>query len=301
MKPKPKPVPEVALAAIAGVPAPAGLTLGLLALGAVTAGDYLTGDETAFTLLYLGPIALVTWTAGRAWGAATCLASAVAWLEANRSLHSRLPPGLLYWNLGIQAAEFLVVALLLAALRERLEAEGALARTDPLTGIPNRRSFLEAAERELERARRQASPLSLACLDVDDFKRINDTLGHEAGDRVLVAVARALVDSVRRVDVVARLGGDEFALLLPDTAAERAASLFPRLRQRLCEAFAEEERVSVSIGAVTLHEAPRDVDEMLRAADRLLYAVKAAGKGGLRHEVSAARSASTPVPRGSGG
>ena len=120
-------------------------------------------------------------------------------------------------------------------LRRRLalELESERALTDPLTGLKNRRAFRDAALADLERARRAGQPFTIALLDLDDFKQVNDTLGHATGDEVLVAVSGVLRRRLRSLDIVARLGGDEFALVLPQTAAPEAATALRHLLEQV--------------------------------------------------------------------
>jgi diguanylate cyclase (GGDEF)-like protein len=151
-----------------------------------------------------------------------------------------------------------------------------LADRDPLTGLLNRRGFDAAATTELARASRFGRPLTLAYIDLDDFKLVNDTHGHDAGDRLLAAVARALAAG-RACDVVARLGGDEFALLLPETDTAAAASAIERMREA---AVAASERiglpVALSCGVITFDEPPTSLVAALAEVDRVLYARKRA-------------------------
>jgi two-component system cell cycle response regulator len=151
---------------------------------------------------------------------------------------------------------------------------------DPLTRLHNRRFTFSQLRALVSGARRHRRPLSVALVDVDGFKAVNDRLGHAAGDEVLVAVARALRGGVRAEDTVGRLGGEEFLVLLPDTdaaAAERAAE---RLRAAVAEAHAPEP-VTASVGWATL--APdEDPDDVVRRADHALYAAKAAGRDAVR-------------------
>jgi diguanylate cyclase (GGDEF)-like protein len=124
-------------------------------------------------------------------------------------------------------------------------------------------------------------------MDVDDFKLVNDRLGHSTGDRLLRTVAETLKEHSREVDVVARLGGDEFAVLMPETGERAARVAVARLRRRLLESSrAEGWPVTFSFGVVTWAAPPPSVDEMLRAADELMYAAKREGKDGVRHEVA---------------
>src|SRR5574342_98239 len=239
-----------------------------IALGLVLCvgiGDHLSGSAN-FTLLYLAPIAFGT----------------------DLHLTTPLGPGIMAWNLFVQLGVFLALALLLDALRSRLAFEQQAARTDPLTGIANRRDFLESAALELERTRRHLRPLTVAYLARDAFKGVNDRFGHEAGDAVLRTVATTLREATRAVDSVARLGGDEFGLLLPETDGPTAETLVRRLQTTLADAIQERGwPVSFSLGVATFHRAPRSVDEMINRADALMYQAKRAGKAGVRFEVVA--------------
>ena len=123
----------------------------------------------------------------------------------------------------LRTALFLVFVEVVAALRHALDREKESARTDPLTGVSNRRHFIELTAAALAFARRYRRPMTIAYLDLDNFKQINDRLGHQAGDEVLRAVARTVRNRLRATDVVGRLGGDEFAVCLPETGAEAAA------------------------------------------------------------------------------
>jgi diguanylate cyclase (GGDEF)-like protein/PAS domain S-box-containing protein len=166
-------------------------------------------------------------------------------------------------------------------IREALQREKLTARQDTLTKVANRRAFFEIANAERGRACRYGRPLTLAYLDVDNFKGINDRLGHASGDDLLVEVSRILRDNVRASDAVARLGGDEFALLFPETDAAGAEAALCNLQKRLADAMqAADWPVTFSIGAAVF-ACPESVDEMIRAADEMMYAVKKAGKNNI--------------------
>jgi diguanylate cyclase len=145
-----------------------------------------------------------------------------------------------------------------------------LARTDPLTGIPNRRVWDEELPRELERARRMGTAVSVAIIDLDHFKRYNDQYGHQAGDRVLKEATSAWMAEVRSTDLLARYGGEEFVLLLPTCALENAIRIVERLRQVT-------PLVTCSIG-VACWDFREDAKELVERADQALYAAKAAGR-----------------------
>jgi diguanylate cyclase (GGDEF)-like protein len=152
-----------------------------------------------------------------------------------------------------------------------------LATHDPLTGLSNRRSFEDVLDREIKRARRRNEPLTLAMVDIDHFKSVNDSFGHPTGDAVLRAVATALVVNTKSFDVVARLGGDEFAVILPTCAASDAPSVAERLR-RVCSEAAVTLQVTVSVGWAGCPEDGIDTLSLVAAADSALYAAKRAGR-----------------------
>jgi diguanylate cyclase (GGDEF)-like protein len=248
-------------------------------------GDHVSADDVAFTLIYLAPVALAAWEAGRTSGLVIAAAAALCALLGNLGHVPPLSPVVQFWNLLTELGVFATVAALVASLKQRLVLESERALTDVLTGLKNRRGFQEAAWAEIERARRNEQPFTLALVDLDNFKQVNDTLGHEAGDEVLVAVSDLLRERLRVVDVVCRVGGDEFALLLPETAASEAATAFRDLLVRVARTMHERGSVvGLSVGAVTFNSAPRSLDDALRETDTLLYEAKRAGKGQLRHE-----------------
>lgn len=150
--------------------------------------------------------------------------------------------------------------------------------------MANRRAFLEVAAREIERSRRYRHELSLAYLDLDGFKAVNDQRGHMVGDRVLIALAGLARATARSVDTVARIGGDEFVILMPETDARAAVSLAERLRAACSRAAGSDAApVTCSVGVVTFECAPTDVEELLANADALMYEAKAAGGDSVRH------------------
>src|SRR5665811_777556 len=151
-------------------------------------------------------------------------------------------------------------------------------RTDFLTQAANKRAFIELAGQEIERARRYSHPFSIAYLDVDRFKQVNDTLGHAAGDSLLVAVSDTAGRIARSPDVLARLGGDEFALLLVESDPEQTRSAVERVKRALDDAvMAGGWDVGFSIGATTFLTPPANADAALALADELMYSVKAGG------------------------
>ena len=172
-------------------------------------------------------------------------------------------------------AELASVAIVAAETRARLARQ---ATTDPLTGLANHRSFHERLRTEVERAHRYNRPLSLALVDLDHFKRFNDTFGHQAGDHVLAKVAAQLSGTARRSELVARVGGEEFAWLMPETGADTALGAVERARALMgAEAAWGDEHQTLSAGVCDLARA-RDGDELFRHADAALYWAKANGR-----------------------
>jgi diguanylate cyclase (GGDEF)-like protein len=277
------------------------------AIGCIGVADEVTSTDVSLILFYLAPIGLGTWFVSRRAGVfLSVLAAAVAF--AADGIHqlgmgdhaTRL--GVLVWNGAVQMGTSIAIVSTLAALRDRLGREELLARTDALTRIPNRRAFFEAAALEVERARRTGRPISAAYVDLDDFKDVNDRLGHAQGDALLVAVAQTLRSATRAVDAVARLGGDEFGLVLPETDAAEAERLLARLRAAVLGAVARGGwSVGVSIGAATFLSPPASVDEMMARADELMYAAKREEKGSIRRSVlggaGVARAETAAAPR----
>jgi len=167
--------------------------------------------------------------------------------------------------------------------RRMLDEIYRLARTDSLTGLWNRGYFMEMACRELARGRREAAPLSLIMIDVDHFKKVNDTHGHEAGDEALRCLAEVLTQSVRDGDLLARLGGEEFVALLPNARLADACNVAERIRQGIAARELDCRSgacfgLTVSVGVATHRDRETPLEELLRCADEALYAAKRGGR-----------------------
>jgi diguanylate cyclase (GGDEF)-like protein len=166
-------------------------------------------------------------------------------------------------------------------LREAYRRIEELAELDELTGTLNRRSIMRALEEEIAHALRLNNPCSIALIDLDWFKRINDAYGHPIGDEVLRTFAITMFANIRSIDKFGRYGGEEFLLLLPDTTAEQAAEILDRLRVIVSEldwsAFSSGMRVTISAGVTSLRK-DESADTLLARADRALYASKARGR-----------------------
>ncbi len=252
-----------------------------LALVAVIGGiDHLTGHEISVSVFYLFPIALATGYAPPPAGSAFCILSAVVWMGTDVTDGRLYTQGwILVWNAAVRLGFFLVTARLLGTLKTTLRRETAMSRTDSLTQVLNPRGFREVGDLVFQLSARHRHPVALAYIDLDNFKGVNDTLGHSVGDRVLQDVAGTLVRSVRASDAVGRLGGDEFAVLMPETGLKGAQTAFAKIRSELMrDAAARKYPVGFSIGVAVFPSVPASLDQAIKAADDLMYRVKASGK-----------------------
>lgn len=247
--------------------------------------DLLSGYELSFSIFYLAPISAASWFAGRRMGLMISIISTVTWLIADyESGNTYTTPLVTVWNVLIRLGFFVVVAWLLSELRIAYQKEQELARIDQTTGVANSRNFQELAQSELDHARRFGQNTTIAYIDIDNFKDINDRFGHARGDEVLRVVSSSVRGQLRIIDTVARLGGDEFALLLPGTDQAGAKTVISKLHIRLMMEMEEHAwPVTFSIGVVTFAIPPESVDAMIHFADEAMYSVKRDTKNGVRY------------------
>lgn len=166
-------------------------------------------------------------------------------------------------------------------MRNELEQVKAMLHQDPLTGTLNRRGIDDAFRQEASRCDRHGGRLCVALIDIDNFKLLNDTLGHPAGDRALIHIANIITNTLRPTDRVGRFGGEEFMLLLPDTRLSQSNSVMARIKRELAARPLEENNTRITItfsGGVTQRAAQESLDAMISRADAALYQAKAAGK-----------------------
>ena len=261
------------------------VALAIGSLGVIAAVDALLPREMSLQVFYLVPIALISWTTGIAWGWITAWACAVTWFLENELFRDSLSP-YAWWNGATLTAFFGVMAwflVILQNLRISMAYERVLAQTDALTGVANRRHFLHLLETEAKRSGRYERPFTVAILDLDDFKKVNDTQGHDGGDEALRVTVNLILGHLRETDIVGRIGGDEFAILLPETGREGAEATLAKLPQVIAEGLHSRfAAMGASMGSLTITEGAVEPREVLRLVDELMYSIKKNGKNGVQ-------------------
>ncbi|HKJ02618.1 MAG TPA: GGDEF domain-containing protein [Longimicrobiales bacterium] len=262
-------------------PPAATFAVALVLVAVVGGADYATGVELSSSIFYIVPVTLAAWYGSLPGAVLMCVVASATWYGADQAAGNVYSASWIpLWNTGVRFLVLLLFAEVLSQLRHALEAQRRLAERDSLTGLANGRRFRAAAATEVARSQRYRRPLSLAYIDLDGFKALNDGRGHGAGDDVLETVGTILRRSLRAMDLPARLGGDEFAVLFPETDAVQAREAAMKLRVVLETAMDEAKwPVGFSMGVYTATGGVADAEELIRLADGLMYEVKHAGKG----------------------
>ncbi len=251
-------------------------------LSAVFMMDCVVIGRFSTFLFYLIPILIISINQGlrpSLWMSisATLLWAAAAMVSASRKV------GIfeLSWNTLMRGLLFFGVAFLIHYWYE----SNILAHSDAITGLSNRKAFIEALEHEIKRSNRYGHPISVAFIDLDDLKSANDTKGHKAGDRMIVDLARVIGGSIRGgVDVAARVGGDEFGILMPETDADQGKVVMERIRDRLKTVQHPKTgaALTISAGLATFANSIMSPDKLIQRADELMYQAKMSGKNCLK-------------------
>ena len=250
----------------------------VLAIGGL---NLITGGDISLSLFYLFPITLVTWRTGKKAGFLVSAMSVVVWVYGDVRQSHLLTPAT-YWNASIHLGFFLILATALSEFSVLLE----WVRTDYLTGLANARGFHDFVTKEIYRAQRTGDGFSLAYVDIDDFKAINDSLGHTGGDNVLRLFGKVLRRETRKNDIVARIGGDEFTILLSGAGQHAASVAMEKVDQALRDELARGKwPVTYTIGVATFKESPKTVEDALEQADDLMYQAKRNGKNATSHRL----------------
>ena len=261
--------------------------LSLVFIIAIGIAEYTIGLGFSFSYFDIIPIFVIAGVAEIWFVAFSSSLCVVIWILAAYLQGWRYPhPYMLFWNGFIRLGIFLAVGYLSLELREALRYQITQSHTDHLTGVANGRMFYEALQAEIDRSKRYKRPFTLAYIDVDDFKSVNDQHGHDKGDFMLRTIASTLLLNVRKADVVGRLGGDEFGLLLVECDENDARTVIGKIQASFdTELSALGWPVTLSIGVLTVAEAKGNQAELLKAADDLMYSAKKSGKNHARFSV----------------
>jgi diguanylate cyclase (GGDEF)-like protein len=250
------------------------VALGLVVIGLGFVVDVTTGRDLSLSLVYVAGVGLMVWAGSVRVGLLGAVGASAAVLIDG--VQNSVGTGTAVTNAVTAFVLLLATVAVVDYMHSRMVREADRARFDPLTGLSNRRACEERCTVELARLHRRAGSLSVAFLDFDGLKQINDGHGHAAGDAALVHLAKSAQAVLRPTDLLSRVGGDEFVLLLPDTDYDEATAVVRRIQGRLAEAD-RGEPASVTAGLVTWHSPPQSIDELFVEADALMYSAKRTG------------------------
>jgi diguanylate cyclase (GGDEF)-like protein len=243
--------------------------------------DYRAGSELSLSLFYAFPVIAAIWFSGVMTGIIFTAVSVVVMILADYfSIENREIFSSIYvWNTLAVVGYYSLIIVLLHIVKVSLARERMMAVTDSLTGIHNVRSFREHAENERLRSLRYGHMIGVMFIDCDNFKHINDTFGHHAGDDLLRTIGGVLKRRIRQNDCAGRLGGDEFAVLMPEIGSDFSIRHVEEINGYMRSAVSEfGKNATFSIGMVIFKKIPGSVDDMLRVADDCMYEAKRSGK-----------------------
>lgn len=252
--------------------------IALATVAAIGVGDTLTDTRVSLGFFHLLPIGLIAWRRGWIPGLAVAIAAGLTCATVDWTTHVLAEDGafIVAWRSLDRLFVYFGAVYLLWRVRVLYDKAETLSRVDGLTGLLNRRTFDATCEAELRRCQRLALPLSVAVIDLDGFKNVNDGLGHAAGDAVLKAVGRGLA-TVRSGEISARLGGDEFAVLFPGSNREVARLAMDRVLAAVTEELrADKWAVTCSVGLASYERIFPLAEQLLHEADSAMYAAKKA-------------------------
>ena len=239
-----------------------------------------TQAQFAFASLMLFPVIVGSWLSGRPGGWLLAVIGSALWgyadyLKGTIGDDTIIP----FLNALVHLINYGIVVELVGRVMVLLQRESSTARTDRLTGLLNRRGFMEMAAQQVSAAERIASSVVIAFIDLDRFKQLNDTKGHEAGDAALREIGATLQKTKRASDICGRIGGDEFCIFAIDSTPAKSKEWANRLHEHLTKTLDIHKPVGVSIGVAFFERMDRNLEEMLRLADETMYEVKHAEKG----------------------
>jgi diguanylate cyclase (GGDEF)-like protein len=268
------------------IPKNLALAGGFLFAAVIGVAYFLTGSQLALYIFFVVPVFQVTWAVGNRAGIMVAVFSAIIWFIADLlgSWYTNFYIPLINVIIGFIASIGFIFTLEL--FRRVLQRERECSHEDPLTGTPNMHEFFLMAEREIMRARRKVSPITVAYLGIDDFEKVNERYGEKTGSIILHKLANSLLDFTRSTDVSARIREKDFVLLLPETDIEGGIKGIRRIREMLTEIIEEYEwPIQFSVGLVTYNILPENVDEMIKTADELQNEAKDIATDRIQHQV----------------
>ncbi len=252
------------------------------------------GKVVFLEIFYCLPITLTSWYGSRKSGVLLSLTSSLLLLliDGYQTEFSLIKVA----TYGLPCAvSFTALAILITNFRDVHRVESIAADTDKLTNIWNSRGFYAELANELLRSVRYEHKFSLAYIDIDNFKAVNDSKGHAEGDKLLIEVAKCLKNYLRETDIVARLGGDEFVCLFPEAGQEASKAAFAKANEELQKKMKRNQwPVTFSVGLVTFESMPTDIKETMKIADDLMYSVKNAEKANISYKVWNGKSKAAP-------
>jgi diguanylate cyclase (GGDEF)-like protein len=247
--------------------------------------DLITRHQTAVPLFYALAIVAAVWFSWRTAAVAAALLSGVC-MSVVASIFATSHTAAGAANIWAQSLFFLVFAGILLALRYLQDQLHAMSTMDPLTELVNSSHFLNIGNSETDRALRYKHPFSIIYIDIDDFKHINDAMGHGAGNELLKEIAKKIKGMIRRSDTIARIGGDEFALLMPETGESSVRAAMARIQAKVSDIKASGVKsVTFSIGVITNTGQSASFDEIVNMARSLMHEVKRGGKNAVRYSI----------------
>jgi len=248
--------------------------------------DHLSGFELSFSIFYVIPVAIAAWNINLPSGVLFSIFSGAIWSIVDYTSGHNYSNGFIpIWNGFVRLLFFLIISYLLTEMKRGIIILKTLSDTDSLTGILNGRGFEKYTKIMIAQPQKKESVFSLAYLDIDNFKNINDKLGHSSGDLLLTTLAKSIRDCVRDTDIVARIGGDEFVVLLCSRNYEESDLIMNRMKEHVDIVMKKNNwPVSLSIGIVSFLSNTSELDSLLYKADELMYKVKNTTKNGIVHQ-----------------
>lgn len=260
---------------------------GFLLVLAIGGLDTITSYDFSVTSLYLLPIILIAWYEGGLPAALLSIFSAITWAVSDlMSGHIYSNFAVPTWNALLVLGIFLIVAYSIAAIKTFFLKERRHAHIDDLTGAANMRFFYEQARIEISRSAEYKRPLTLAYIDIDNLRYVNDTLGHIAGDYLLHEVAQIMRSTLRATDIISRLGGSKFGILMPETKNENAIVIIFKVQEHLLDMVKIKGwPVTFSTGVVTCEGTTYTIDWLIKLAEDLMNAAREAGKNMVKSKI----------------